>query len=54
MYVCQKWYLDVHLDDRLAYHRRSKEGPKWDEEVTTGDPRQIKQRIGDLYRYSDT
>ena len=44
----QHIYLYVHLDDSLPNQRSSEKGPKRDQEVTTGDPSQVKQRVGDL------
>ena len=41
-------HLYVHLDDGFANQRGSKEGPEGNQEVTTCDARQIKQRVGDL------
>ena len=40
--------LYVHLDDSLPNQRSSKECPEGDQEVTTGDACQVKQRVGDL------
>ena len=42
--------LNAHLEDRLANECCSEKHLEWDEEVTTSQPRQIKQRIGNLYR----
>ena len=38
----------MHLNDGLADEGSAKEGPEGNEEVTTRDTCQIKQRIGDL------
>lgn len=37
----------MHLNDRFPNHRGTKEGPERDQEVTTGDPGQIKERVWD-------
>lgn len=41
--------LHVHLDDSLPNERGSKEGPKGDEKVTTGNACQIKERVWYLW-----
>lgn len=41
-------YLNVHLNNGLSDESRSKEGPEWNQEMTTGDSSQVKQGIWDL------
>lgn len=43
--------LNVHLDDGFSNESCPKEGPKRDQEVPTGDSRQVKKRIWDLKGY---
>ncbi len=41
-------YLNVHLNNGLSDESRSKEGPEWNQEMTTGDSSKVKQGIWDL------
>lgn len=41
-------YLNVHLNNGLSNESRSKEGPKRNQEMTTGDSSQVKQGIWNL------
>ena len=43
-------HLYVHFNDGLADEGSTKEGPEGNEEMTTCDPCQVKQWIGDLGR----
>lgn len=40
--------LDVHLNDGFPNQSGSEESPERNEEVSTSDSSQVKQRIGDL------
>lgn len=46
-----KHLLDMHLDDGLANQCGSEECPEWHQKMSTGNPRKVKQRIGNLKMY---
>lgn len=41
-------HLDVHLYDGFPDQSGTKEGPEGHQEMTTGYPSQVEQRVGDL------
>lgn len=44
----QQTHLDVHLYDGFPDQRGAKEGPEGHQEMTTSDPSQVEQRVGNL------
>lgn len=43
-------HLNVHLDDGLTNEGRAEKGGERNEEVTTGDARQVEQRVRNLQK----